>query len=155
LRSMRATGRKLWGGTAYLAVAALLATPWANAGTHTEILDLVGSMASALSENNGPGFLEAFDKAMPGYDHLHEAIPALLDQGDITSSVEPLRDEGDETKRTVDLDWYLEIHNPDATTPVIRRREVIHCRMEKQGKHWRVTTLDPISFFDPENLAHK
>jgi hypothetical protein len=140
---------------AYLAIAVFLATSLAHADTHTDILDLVGSMASALSENNAPGFLEAFDKAMPGYDHLHEAIPALLDQGEITSSVEPLRDEGDETKRTVDLDWYLEIHNPDAAAPVIRRREVIHCRMEKQGKHWRVTSLDPVSFFEPENLAHK
>jgi hypothetical protein len=49
----------------------------------------------------------------------------------------------------------MEIHNPDAAAPVIRRREVIHCRMEKQGKHWRVSALDPVSFFDPENLAHK
>jgi hypothetical protein len=152
---MRATGRKAWSGTPYLAVAALLATTLANADTHADILDLVGSMASALSENNAPGFLATFDKAMLGYDHLHEAIPALLDQGEITSSVEPLRDDGDEAKRTVDLDWYLEIHNPDATAPVIRRREVIHCRFEKQGKHWRVTSLDPVSFFDPENLAHK
>ncbi len=155
MRSMPATGRKVWIAAACLAVAAFLPTPMAHADTHTDILDLVGSMASALSENNAPGFLAALDKAMPGYDHLHEAIPALLDQGEITSSVEPLRDEGDETKRTVDLDWYMEIHNPDAAAPVIRRREVIHCRVEKEGRHWRVTSLDPVSFFDPENLAHK
>ena len=152
---MRATGLNVWRAAPYLAAAAFLATQFADADTHTDILDLVGSMASALSENSAPGFLATFDKAMPGYDHLHEAIPALLDQGEITSSVEPLRDDGDETKRTVDLDWYLEIHNPDATAPVIRRREVIHCRVEKHGKYWRVTSIDPVSFFDPENLAHK
>jgi hypothetical protein len=118
-------------------------------------VDLIASMTAALSDNNAPGFLKALDKAMPGYDHLHEAIPELLGQGDIVSSVQPLRDEGDETKRSLDLDWYLEIRNPDETAPVIRRREVIHCRVEKRGARWRITSLDPISFFDPENYAHK
>ncbi len=127
----------------------------ARADTHADVVDLVASMAAALSDNNAPGFLKALDKAMPGYDHLAEAIPALLAQGNIMSSVEPVHDDGDETKRSLELDWYMEIRNLDETAPVIRRREVIHCRVEKQGKHWRITSLDPLSFFEPENFAHK
>jgi hypothetical protein len=134
---------------------ALLFVAGARADTHADVVDLLASMTAALSDNNAPGFLKAFDKAMPGYDRLREAIPALLEQGDIVSSVQPLRDDGDETKRSLDLDWYMEIRNPDETAPVIRRREVIRCRVEKRGKHWRITSLDPLSFFEPENFAHK
>jgi len=126
-----------------------------RADTHADVLDLIASMTAALSDNNAPGFLKALDKATPGYDHLREAIPALLAQGDIASSIQPLRDDGDETRRNVDLDWYLEIRNPNETAPVIRRRQVIRCTVEKRNGHWRITSLDPLSFFEPENFAHK
>lgn len=137
------------------AFAIVLSFAGARADTHDDVVDVIASMAAALSNNNAPGFLQSLDKGMPGYDRLALAIPALLAQGDIVSSVEPVRDEGDEVKRSIDLDWYMEIRNPDETAPVIRRREVIHCRVEKQGKHWRITSLDPLTFFDPENFAHK
>jgi hypothetical protein len=39
--------------------------------------------------------------------------------------------------------------------PIVRRREVIHLRMEKRDKRWRVTSLNPISFFDPHDFTHK
>ncbi|MGA2185046.1 MAG: hypothetical protein ABSH47_18665 [Bryobacteraceae bacterium] len=134
---------------------ALLFALGARADTHADVVDLLASMTAALSDNNAPGFLAAVDKAMTGYDRLHEAIPALLEQGDIVSSVQPLRDDGDETKRSLELDWYLEIRNPDETARVIRRREVIRCRVEKRSGHWRVTSLEPLSFFEPENFAHQ
>ncbi len=133
----------------------LLFAASARADTHADVIDLVASMTAALSDNNAPGFLKALDKAMPGYDRLRDAIPALLAQGDIASSVQPMRDEGDETKRSLDLDWYLEIRNPNETAPVIRRRQVLHCNVEKINGHWRIISLDPLSFFEPENFAHK
>ena len=127
----------------------------ARADTHADVVDVIASMTAALSDNNTPGFLKPIDKTMPGYDELRAAIPALLSQGEIVSSVEPLRDEGDDAKRTLQLDWYLEIRNADETAPVIRRREVIRCGVEKQSGHWRITSLDPLTFFEPENYTHK
>jgi len=138
-----------------LCAIALLSGVGARADTHADVVDLIASMTAALSDNNAPGFLAGLDKAMPGYDRLREAIPDLLAQGDVVSSVEPLRDDGDETKRSLELDWYLEILNPDENAPVVRRRQVIRCRVEKQGRHWRITSLDPLSFFEPENYSHK
>jgi hypothetical protein len=172
LRSMRAIGRRAdrlltraaqyramtaggWLRIGVLSTIALALSVGARADTHADVVDVIASMTAALSDNNAPGFLKAVDKTMPGYDHLRGAIPALLAQGDIVSSVQPLRDEGDETKRTLQLDWYLEIRNPDETAPVIRRREVIRCGVDKRDGHWRITSLDPLSFFEPENFAHK
>jgi hypothetical protein len=138
-----------------LSAAAVLLAVGAGGDTHADVVDLIASMTAALSDNNAPGFLKSLDKAMPGYEHLREAIPALLAQGDIVSSVQPLRDEGDETTRTLELDWYLEIRNQDETAPVFRRREVIRCSLHKHDGRWQITAFDPLSFFEPENYAHK
>jgi len=133
----------------------LLAAPFLRAEAQSEALDVIASMTAALSDDDAPAFLREFDKSMPGYDRLEHAVPALLDQGPIACSVQPLTNEGDDAKRTLELDWYMEIRNLDETVPVIRRREVIHVRMEKRGKHWRITSLDPVSFFDPHDFTNK
>jgi len=137
------------------AIVLLLAAASARADSHTDSLDLIASMTAALSDDDAPAFLKELDKSMPGYERLEHAIPALLDQGAIACSVQPLTDEGDDTRRVLELDWYMEIRNLDETAPIIRRREVIHIRIEKRDKHWRVTSLEPLSFFDPHDFTHR
>jgi hypothetical protein len=148
---VRHSRRRLTGSAAFLAVALLLA-PALRADSHAEILDVLGSMATALGDGNVPEFMKPFDRNMPGYDTLHGNISALAMQGEVASSIQPLKDEGDDAKRTMDLDWYMEIRSADPAGPLVRRREVVHCRFEKQGKHWKITFLDPISFFAPSRF---
>lgn len=143
---MRAIGLSL--------VVVLFATA-AHADSRSDAIDVIATMTAALADNNAPGFLKPLDRSMPGFNALEIAIPSLLAQGEIASSVEPLRDEGDDTKRTLQLDWYLEIRNLDETAPVVRRREVVRCVMTKREGRWRITSLDPTTFFEPENYTHK
>ena len=139
---MRATALSC--GIGILACAALVAD------THDDVIDLFASMAAALSEINVPQFMDAFDKDMPDYDKLKTGVTALVRQADVSSSVEPLSDEGDDTKRTVDLDWYLEVLLPDGQ--LVRRREVVHCELRKEKKHWKIVALKPIEFFGAAKL---
>src|SRR6266404_9415554 len=92
-------------GIGMLACAALVAD------THDDVVDLFASMAAALSEINVPQFMDAFDKDMPDYDKLKGAVTGLVNQAEVSSSVEPLKDQGDDTRRTVEFDWYLEIRS--------------------------------------------
>jgi hypothetical protein len=96
--------------------------------------------------------MDAFDKDMPDYGQVKAGVTALLSQSDVTSSVEPLSDEGDDSKRTVDLDWYLEIKSLLPDGPLVRRREVVHCELRKEKKHWKIVALKPIDFFGPAKL---
>jgi len=121
-----------------------------HADTHDDVIDLFTSMAAALSEINVPQFMDAVDKDMPDYDKLKIGVTALVRQADVSSSVEPLSDEGDDTKRTVDLDWYLEVLLPD--NQLVRRREVVHCELRKEKKHWKIVALKPIEFFGAAKL---
>jgi hypothetical protein len=123
-----------------------------HADTHADVIDLFTSMAAALSEINVAQFMDAFDKDMPDYGNLKTGVTAMVRQADVTSSIEPLSDEGDDTKRTVDLDWYLEIKSVLPDGPVVRRREVVHCELRKEKKHWKIVALKPIEFFGAAKL---
>jgi hypothetical protein len=141
---MRATALSC--GIGILACAALVAD------THDDVIDLFTSMAAALSEINVPQFMDAFDKDIPDYGNLKTGVTALVRQADVTSTIEPLTDEGDDTKRTVELDWYLEIRSLLPDGPLVRRREVVHCELRKEKKHWKIVALKPVEFFGAAKL---
>jgi hypothetical protein len=121
--------------------------------THDEIVDVISSMANALSTVNAPKFMDAFDKTMPEYETLKSNVPALMNQSEITSSIEIIKEDGDDTKRVLDLDWYLEIRSLLPDGPIERRREIIHCELvRKDKKHWKIVSLKPMNFFAPAKL---
>ena len=130
------------------AVAALLLiTGVMSADTHADIVDLFASMTAALSEDNTPGFMRAFDKKLPGYDELNRQIKSMVLASEVASSIEILKDEGDAHKRDVDLDWYLELKGREPNAPTVRKRQIVHCQLALQNKRWRIVALDPVSFF--------
>ncbi len=68
------------------------------ADAESDVNSLFGSMAAALAEVNVPEFMDAFDKNMPGYEQLKSEIEALVNQAEVSSSVEPLKNEGNDAK---------------------------------------------------------
>src|ERR1039458_1864337 len=78
------------------ACAAILVVACLFADTHADIIDVFTAMAAALSDTNVPEFMGAFDKNMPGYGKLKTDVTALMTQADISSSIEPIKDEGDD-----------------------------------------------------------
>jgi hypothetical protein len=122
------------------------------ADTPREIIAVFGAMAAALTDNNVTEFIGAFDKDMPGYGKLKTDVTALMNQANISSSVEPIKDEGDDVSHKMDLDWTLQIRSLYPDGPIVNRREVIHCELRKQGKHWKIVSLQPMEFFAPAKL---
>lgn len=125
-----------------------LFTRGVHADTHADVLDLFASMTAALSADNPAGFMKGIDPRMTDYGGLKAQIEALVQGWQVGSSVEPVSDEGNETKREIDLDWYLELRGRAPGAPSLQRRSVIHCQVEKQGKHWRVVSMKPSDLFD-------
>jgi len=120
--------------------------------TRSDILELFTSMAAALSDSNVSGFMNAFDKELPDYGKLKSDITALITQADISSSVEPIKDEGGDTTHSVDLDWLLQVRSQLPDGPIVNRRQIIHCELRKQGKHWKIVSITPTDFFAPAKL---
>jgi murein L,D-transpeptidase YcbB/YkuD len=128
-----------------LAVVAALA----RADTRQDLLDLFTSMASALSEENPAAFLRAIDPSMPGYQQFADNVNALAAQNAVSSSIEIIKQEGDDRVQNVELDWLLEITGKDQNHAVLHRQSVVKCRLERRKNTWRVVSLDPASFFAP------
>ena len=153
---MAATGpsgvRALW-PLARIALCIFATTAYAD--PQAEVLDLINSMTAALSDDNVPGFMAAFDRSMHGYDKLKVQIAAMLEQGDVESDVEPIKNEGDPAQRSLDLDWYLVIRSSAPNGPSIQRRQIVHCELRKEKKHWRIVTLSPLEFFAPASFGDR
>ena len=61
----------------------------------------------------------------------------------VGSSIEVVSDAGDDHKRTMELDWILQIEDQPT------RRKIIKVTIEKEKTNWKFTSLEPIDFFRP------
>ena len=105
-------------------------------------MEVFREIAEALANRDADAFLEQFDRRMPDYEKLRDEIRELLAvTQEIGSTIDVITDEGDEQKRSLDLDWVLKIDTDDP------RRQIVKCRAEKQGKKWKITALEPVEFF--------
>ncbi len=131
----------------------LFAAPFAvrlfGADPASEAYNLVASAAAFLSENDAQGFIGLFDKTMPGYNGFATAVTGMLRECEVQSSVEVLRNEGDDTARALDLDWLVQLKLKYETEQVERRRELVKARAQREGKKWKFVSLSPQSLFGP------
>jgi hypothetical protein len=138
-----------------------IAAAFVCADAHDDVIDVVTSMAGALTEVSGTGdavkggnvpkFMAAFSKDMPNYETLKNNVTALVNNAEVSSSILPLNEDGDDQARMIDLDWLLELRSLEQDGPLVRRREVVHCELRKEKKHWKIVALKPIEFFAPAN----
>jgi hypothetical protein len=113
-----------------------------------EVLELFREAADALANDDANAFLAKVDRNMAGYAAFRDEIVGLLAANDVGSTIEVVNDEGDDQKRSLDLDWLLVISEKNSANGTkATRRKVLKCRIERQGKQWKITTLEPLDFF--------
>jgi hypothetical protein len=131
-------------------LAALIAPMLMRAEVPADVLRVIADAAEALANDDSAGFLDQFDNNMPGYAELQANVEALLGANQVLSTVEPVSEEGDDAKRSLELDWVLAINEKNAAGGRKEtRRRVLQCRVERRGKRWKIVALDPINFFRP------
>jgi hypothetical protein len=107
-----------------------------------EQMEVFRLVTEALANQDADAFLDQFDPKMPQYEKLRNEIQDLFGMAqEIGSTVDVISDEGDGLKRTLELDWLLKI---DTDEP---RRQIVKCQVEKRGKKWKITALEPVDFF--------
>jgi len=112
--------------------------------------DTIASAARTLSDaGSAIPFLSFFDPKMTGYETLRTNVPALMNQFSLQSTLELQENDGSNTARDVEVDWELRMADLGDGLSVKRRQERVKCRVEKQGKKWRITSFVPLSLFAP------
>ena|SRR5579872_3003814 len=126
----------------------LLLTTLVVADTAADVLSVFTSAAEGLINDDAASFLDSFDRNMPGYAALQDSVKGLLGAYDVGATIEEIADEGDDRKRTVELDWLMILSQKGATnSPQQTRRQVVRCTVEHRGKQWKITALEPPDFF--------
>jgi hypothetical protein len=123
------------------------------ADAEEQVFDLFTTIASWMSAGDAGAFLDGFDKTMPGYEQFRANVTGLLAQAEVHSSIEFRRNEGSDTARSVEIDWFLQIKERYETGAVTRRRGIVKCRVEKAGRRWKVFSLEPQSLFAPVKVG--
>ncbi len=150
MRSMRAIARS----AGLVCIAAI----FAFADAHDDVIEVVTDMAGALTEVNVPKFMSAFSKDMPEYATLQNNVTALVNQAEVSSSIQPITEDGDDEARSIDLDWVLEVRSLEQDGPIVRRRQVIHCQLrrdmvQKKKPRWKIVSIKPLDFFGAPKLG--
>jgi hypothetical protein len=126
----------------------LLVSTLVLADSAADVLNVFTSAAEALINDDPALFLDSFDRNMPGYAGLQNNVEGLLAAYDAGATIEVISDQGDDQKRTVALDWLLILKQKGANnSPQQTRRQVVKCTVERHGKRWKITALEPIDFF--------
>ena len=101
-------------------------------------MEVFRAVSEALANQDATAFLDQFDAKMPRYDDLRAEIQELFGVAqEIGSTIDVISSEGN----MLELDWLLKIDNDPP------RRQIVKCQIEKQGKKWKITTLEPVEFF--------
>lgn len=110
---------------------------------------LVASLAGALSAGKVELFLDSFDRAMPDFDKLRFNVAGLVEQADVSCNVEITGNEGDDSERTLTLDWILTVEPKQDSPGATQREKTVKCRLKKVGKKWKIVSFEPIDLFAP------
>ncbi|HTQ58210.1 MAG TPA: hypothetical protein VMI94_27295 [Bryobacteraceae bacterium] len=114
-----------------------------------QVFDLFSKIASALADNDATAFVDAVDPNMPHFYDFRAGLAALVATADLTSSVEVISDAGDDTHREAELDWILQIVGRSDPHSVEDRHQTVKFRLERKGKKWKITSIEPLNFFGP------
>lgn len=114
-----------------------------------EVWDILFAFAAELQDENVMPSMEQFDRSMPGYENLRAAITALWTRYLIDPSLELKSNEGDDTHRTLQVDWILTLKNPQDPVDSLRREQSIVTGFEKRGKAWKIVSFSHADFFMP------
>ena len=80
---------------------------------------------------------------------LRANVTALITAAEVESAIDPVRNEGTDRERHVEVDWQLRLIGRSGFEAITQRRETVACRMEKRGRRWTIVRLDPPRFFAP------
>jgi hypothetical protein len=105
------------------------------------VKDVFRVVVEALAEQDLDRFADQFDPKMAGYADLKQTVGALIANDGVSSTIEPVTDEGDGDHHELQLDWLLRTEQGQS------RRQIVKCTIERRGKNWKIVALEPLSFF--------
>ena len=135
----------------FAAAAALILSLTGTADPADDVWDVVANMAASLAEPNPDAFMKPIAKSFDQYDHLAREVRALAQANQVVSSISLVSNSGDDKQRSLEVDWYMQIHTQGEGSKTILRRENIKLTLIRTGRRWQVASVSPVEFFAHPN----
>lgn len=130
-------------------LAAIFALPALSADPARDAAGVFTELAAALTAGNAQEFMAPFDRSFPDYGRLRDNVRALVELGETQSYLDVVANEGDATRRTLEVDWELRIRRTMDATISARRQVRVACTLVLRGKRWVVVQFKPVDFLAP------
>jgi hypothetical protein len=112
-----------------------------------EAWDAVFAFAQTLGSDTGAPAMEEFDRGMPGFEALKQAVDGLWAAYKIEPSLELVSNEGDDSERTLRVVWSMSIGDQQNRANTVTRQRTVEWRVAKRGKAWRIVSFDAPDLF--------
>jgi hypothetical protein len=112
-------------------------------------LHMASRRADGRDENDLPGLLGRFDRAMSGYSQLAANLEALTSIWLVEPALQLTSNEGGDDRRSLEIDWAMTLTSPLDKGRSVRKAETVKCVVEKRGKGWVIVAFTPLELFAP------
>jgi hypothetical protein len=127
-------------------------SPSLHADSAVDCEEVVRKAVEAMKSRNAAALWLLFDPAMPGFKQLRADSGALLAVANVASSVNFVKNQGDDAARTLQLDWQMEIDQQMRATGVTNRRLAVTLALKHEAGAWRIVKMSPAEVFAPTHV---
>jgi hypothetical protein len=120
-----------------------------------DALATINYVASALSDDNSADAMTPFEKSFPDYDKLAGYFEGLVDRALVTSEVQVVDEQDHDQSTDLILRWTMDLSNRSMTGLTENRTGELQVHLVKKKGKWKIASLSPISFFDPQRATSK
>jgi hypothetical protein len=133
----------------------LAATLPLHADRAADVRAQITYVASALGNGNPSDALGPFDKSYKDYGKLRDYFQALTTGFEVTSEVEVLDEQDEETETRLLVNWTLTLANSRTATDLNassseRRSMNVNIRLAPKKGKWKIVDLSPVEIFNPQ-----
>jgi hypothetical protein len=115
-------------------------------------LQLASRAAEGREENNIPNVLSRFDPATAEYPEVEVNVRGLASTWVIEPALQLTSNEGDDERRSLEIDWAMTLTNPVDKGRSLRKEETVKCVIAKRGKKWLIVSFAPLALLGPPPL---
>jgi|SRR5580658_9309378 hypothetical protein len=109
----------------------------------------LANLATALTNGDSDDALDLFDSNMKSYPEIEQKLEALTAQDDINCAIDVVTDVETGGIHKMDLDWFMQLKSQIDDSQLERRRERVQVEMRQIKGVWKITSISPLSIFDP------
>ena len=144
---MAVTGLSRRGLWACLVLFAAVIMP-ARADDSADVHQVVGAVAEALSSGDAALAIDSFSKSCADYDKIRDDFSALTAAYSVQNQIEFTDEDVSATAASVSVHWAMTLTPVQGTSPQNRSADLV-VKLAREGKHWRIKSVSPLTIFDP------